>query len=84
MNHTDYINDAPCRGWHLNRLVMRIIVGVMTLMMMTMKMMMMAMMTMVMMMMISRHGEEIPMYGPPIFLTQFQKTVVVRYLSLHE
>ena len=48
MNHTDYINDAPCRGWHLNRLVMRIIVGVM---MMTMKMMMMMTMTMKMMMM---------------------------------
>ena len=79
MNHTDYINDAPCRGWHLNRLVMTIIVGVITVMMMTMKMMMV-----LTLMMISRHGEEIPMYGPPIFLTQFQKTVVVRYLSLHE
>ena len=62
---------------------MRIIVGVM---MMTMKMMMMMMIMVYVLtlMMISRHGEEIPMYGPPIFLTQFQKTVVVRYLSLHE
>ena len=30
-----------------------------------------------------RQGEEIPMYGPPIFLTQFQKTVVVGGTLLH-
>ena len=114
VNHLEYVNDTPCRGWHVNRFnltnkkfgpnilslnkkrvkfcrgkvrrsrwwvcpysIFHIQYSKNSYSIFNIPYSIFHHPYSIFHISYSRQGEEIPMVGPPIFLTQFQKTIVV-------